>query len=72
MPGREARWWLACVSPAYPQVVSKLIPSGEILVFLEETLDGLETLSGPCVTACGLWMVAALKEQGAALEDQVH
>lgn len=72
VPGHEARWWLACISPAHPQVVSKLIPSGEILMFLEETLDGLESLSAPCATACGLWMVAALKEQGAALEDQVH
>ncbi|XP_006774625.1 PREDICTED: maestro heat-like repeat-containing protein family member 2B [Myotis davidii] len=59
------------ISSKIAKVVSKLIPSGEILVFLEETLDGLETLSGPCVTACGLWMVAALKEQGAALEDQL-
>ncbi|XP_070267512.1 maestro heat-like repeat-containing protein family member 2B [Myotis yumanensis] len=59
------------ISSKIAKVVSKLIPSGEILMFLEETLDGLETLSGPCATACGLWMVAALKEQGAALEDQL-
>ncbi|XP_036166748.1 maestro heat-like repeat-containing protein family member 2B [Myotis myotis] len=59
------------ISSKIAKVVSKLIPSGEILVFLEETLDGLETLSGPCATACGLWMVAVLKEQGAALEDQL-
>ncbi|XP_027987080.2 maestro heat-like repeat-containing protein family member 2B isoform X2 [Eptesicus fuscus] len=60
------------ISSKIAKVVSKLIPSGEILTFLEETLDGLESLSAPCSTACGLWMVAALKEQGAALEDQVH
>ncbi|XP_027987083.2 maestro heat-like repeat-containing protein family member 2B isoform X4 [Eptesicus fuscus] len=59
------------ISSKIAKVVSKLIPSGEILTFLEETLDGLESLSAPCSTACGLWMVAALKEQGAALEDQL-
>ena len=53
-------------------MVSKLIPSEEIVVFLEEILDGLETLSPSCTTACGMWMITALKEQGAALEDQVN
>lgn len=41
-------------------------------MFLEETLDGLETLNPTCTKACGIWMVAALKEQGAALEEQVN
>ena len=54
------------------QIVSKLIPSEEMLVFLEETLDGLESLNPPCTKACGVWMITALKEQGATLEDQVN
>lgn len=41
-------------------------------MFLGETLDGLESLNPTCTKACGIWMIAALKEQGAALEDQVN
>uniref|UniRef100_A0A452TND9 Maestro heat like repeat family member 2B n=1 Tax=Ursus maritimus TaxID=29073 RepID=A0A452TND9_URSMA len=43
----------------------------EILMFLEETLDGLESLNHTCIQACGTWMIAVLKEQGAALEEQL-
>lgn len=56
----------------YSQIASKFIPSEEIEVFLEETLDGLESLNPMCTKACGIWMIAALKEHGAALEDQVN
>ncbi|XP_036994401.2 maestro heat-like repeat-containing protein family member 2B [Artibeus jamaicensis] len=59
------------ISSKIAKMVSKLIPSEEIVVFLEEILDGLETLGPSCTTACGMWMVTALKEQGAALEDQL-
>nr|KAF6441519.1 maestro heat like repeat family member 2B [Rousettus aegyptiacus] len=59
------------ISSKIAKIVSKLIPNEEIIMFLEETLDGLETLNPPCVTACGIWMIAILKEQGAALEDQL-
>lgn len=41
-------------------------------MFLEETLDGLESLNHTCIQACGTWMIAVLKEQGAALEEQVN
>lgn len=41
-------------------------------MFLEETLDGLESLNPTCTKACGIWMITALKEQGATLEDQVN
>lgn len=61
-----------CIFLVCSQIVCKLIPSEEILTFLEETLDGLETLNPTCVIACGTWMIAALKEQGAALEEQVN
>lgn len=40
-------------------------------MFLEETLDGLESLNPMCMKACGIWMIAALKEHGASLEHQV-
>ncbi|XP_042851824.1 maestro heat-like repeat-containing protein family member 2B isoform X2 [Panthera tigris] len=59
------------ISSKIAKIVSKLIPNEEILMFLEETLDGLETLNPTCTKACGIWMVAALKEQGAALEEQL-
>ena len=41
-------------------------------MFLEETLDGLESLNPTCIQACGIWMIEVLKEQGAALEEQVN
>lgn len=70
---REEGWWLLTWVVLVPsQMVSKLIPSEELVVFLEEILDGLETLGPSCTTACGMWMITALKEQGAALEDQVN
>lgn len=53
----------------HSQIVSKLTPSEEILMFLEETVDGLGSLKPMCAKACGMWMITALKEQGAALED---
>ncbi|KAB1280893.1 Maestro heat-like repeat-containing protein family member 2B [Camelus dromedarius] len=59
------------ISSKIAKIVSKLIPSEEILMFLEETLDGLESLNPTCTKACGVWMIAALKEQGATLEDQL-
>nr|XP_005604350.1 maestro heat-like repeat-containing protein family member 2B isoform X1 [Equus caballus] len=59
------------ISSKIAKIVSKLLPSEEILMFLEETLDGLESLNPTCTKACGIWMIAALKEQGAALEDQL-
>ncbi|XP_019319806.2 maestro heat-like repeat-containing protein family member 2B isoform X2 [Panthera pardus] len=59
------------ISSKIAKIVSKLIPNEEILMFLEETLDGLETLNPTCTKACGIWMVAALKEQGVALEEQL-
>ncbi|XP_058420149.1 maestro heat-like repeat-containing protein family member 2B [Diceros bicornis minor] len=59
------------ISSKIAKIVSKLIPSEEILMFLEETLDGLESLNPMCTKACGIWMITALKEQGAALEDQL-
>ncbi|XP_016079611.1 PREDICTED: maestro heat-like repeat-containing protein family member 2B [Miniopterus natalensis] len=59
------------ISSKIAKIVSKLIPSEEILMFLEEALDGLETLNPTCTTACGIWMITVLKEQGAVLEDQL-
>uniref|UniRef100_A0A673T6Z3 Maestro heat like repeat family member 2B n=1 Tax=Suricata suricatta TaxID=37032 RepID=A0A673T6Z3_SURSU len=59
------------ISSKLAKIVSKLIPNEEILTFLEESLDGLETLNPNCTKACGIWMVTALKEQGAALEEQL-
>ncbi|OWK02238.1 hypothetical protein Celaphus_00018031, partial [Cervus elaphus hippelaphus] len=59
------------ISSKIAKIVSKLIPSEEMLMFLEETLDGLESLNPPCTKACGVWMITALKEQGATLEDQL-
>ncbi|XP_058536132.1 maestro heat-like repeat-containing protein family member 2B isoform X2 [Ochotona princeps] len=59
------------ISSKIAKIVSKFIPSEEIEVFLEETLDGLESLNPMCTKACGIWMIAALKEHGAALEDQL-
>lgn len=56
----------------YLQIICKFIPNEEIQAFLEETLDGLETLNPMCTKACGIWMIAALKEHGAVLEDQVN
>ncbi|KAL6041356.1 hypothetical protein STEG23_007472, partial [Scotinomys teguina] len=53
------------------KIVCKFIPKEEIQAFLEETLDGLETLNPMCTKACGIWMIAALKEHGAVLEDQL-
>lgn len=68
----EVRGWWQESFWVCSQIVSKLIPSEEMLMFLEETLDGLESLNPPCTKACGVWMIAALKEQGATLEDQVN
>ncbi|KAM8812636.1 maestro heat-like repeat-containing protein family member 2B [Rhynchonycteris naso] len=59
------------ISSKIAKIVSKLIPSEEILPFLEETLDGLETLNPTCTVACGTWMITVLKEHGVALEDQL-
>ncbi|XP_006167032.1 maestro heat-like repeat-containing protein family member 2B isoform X1 [Tupaia chinensis] len=59
------------ISSKIAKILSKFIPSEEIQVFLEETLDGLETLNPTCTKACGIWMISVLKEQGAALEDQL-
>ncbi|XP_021039449.1 maestro heat-like repeat-containing protein family member 2B isoform X2 [Mus caroli] len=59
------------ISSKIAKIVCKFIPSEEIQVFLEETLDGLETLDPRCTKACGIWMIAALKEHGALLEDQL-
>ncbi|KAK2495493.1 hypothetical protein MC885_006889 [Smutsia gigantea] len=59
------------ISSKIAKIVSKLIPNEEILMFLEETLDGLESLNPTYTKACGIWMITALKEQGAALEDQL-
>ncbi|XP_068390906.1 maestro heat-like repeat-containing protein family member 2B [Eschrichtius robustus] len=59
------------ISSKIAKIVSRLIPSEEMLMFLGETLDGLESLNPTCTKACGVWMIAALKEQGAALEDQL-
>ncbi|XP_057564439.1 maestro heat-like repeat-containing protein family member 2B [Hippopotamus amphibius kiboko] len=59
------------ISSKIAKIVSKLIPSEEMLLFLEETLDGLESLNPTCTQACGIWMVTALEEQGANLEDQL-
>uniref|UniRef100_A0A2K6FQP6 Maestro heat like repeat family member 2B n=1 Tax=Propithecus coquereli TaxID=379532 RepID=A0A2K6FQP6_PROCO len=59
------------VSSKIAKIVSKFIPNEEIQMFLEETLDGLESLNPTCTMACGIWMIAALKEQGVALEDQL-
>ncbi|KAK7804904.1 hypothetical protein U0070_027621 [Myodes glareolus] len=59
------------ISSKIAKIVCKFIPSEEIQAFLEETLDGLETLNPMCTKACGIWMIAALKEHGAVLEDQL-
>ncbi|XP_060039850.1 maestro heat-like repeat-containing protein family member 2B [Erinaceus europaeus] len=59
------------ISSKLAKIVSKLIPCEDIIMFLEETLDGLESLSPKCTRACGIWMTTALREHGAELEDQV-
>ncbi|KAG8518861.1 Maestro heat-like repeat-containing protein family member 2B, partial [Galemys pyrenaicus] len=59
------------ISAKIAKIVSKLIPSEEIQMFLEEILDGLESLNPTSARACGMWMITALKEHGAALEDQL-
>ncbi|ERE84606.1 HEAT repeat-containing protein 7B2, partial [Cricetulus griseus] len=59
------------ISSKIAKIVCKFIPNEEIQAFLEETLDGLETLNPMCTKACGIWMIAALKEHGAVLEDQL-
>ncbi|XP_012863847.2 maestro heat-like repeat-containing protein family member 2B [Echinops telfairi] len=59
------------ISSKLAKIVCKFIPSEEIRIFLEETLDGLETLNPTCTKACGIWMITALKEQGAGLEEQL-
>ncbi|XP_031216164.1 maestro heat-like repeat-containing protein family member 2B isoform X3 [Mastomys coucha] len=59
------------ISSKIAKIVCKFIPSEEIQAFLEETLDGLETLNPMCTKACGIWMISALKEHGALLEDQL-
>ncbi|XP_040613763.1 maestro heat-like repeat-containing protein family member 2B isoform X2 [Mesocricetus auratus] len=59
------------ISSKIAKIVCRFIPNEEIQAFLEETLDGLETLNPMCTKACGIWMIAALKEHGAGLEDQL-
>uniref|UniRef100_A0ABK0M1A3 Maestro heat-like repeat family member 2B n=1 Tax=Rattus norvegicus TaxID=10116 RepID=A0ABK0M1A3_RAT len=59
------------ISSKIAKIVCKFIPNEDIQAFLEETLDGLETLNPMCTRACGIWMIAALKEHGALLEDQL-
>ncbi|XP_033035344.1 maestro heat-like repeat-containing protein family member 2B isoform X2 [Trachypithecus francoisi] len=59
------------ISSKIAKIVSKFIPNEEILMFLEEMLDGLESLNPTCTKACGIWMITVLKEQEAALEDQL-
>nr|XP_018869057.3 maestro heat-like repeat-containing protein family member 2B isoform X3 [Gorilla gorilla gorilla] len=59
------------ISSKIAKIVSKFIPNEEILMFLEEMLDGLESLNPTCTKACGIWMITVLKQQGAALEDQL-
>ncbi|XP_021519702.1 maestro heat-like repeat-containing protein family member 2B [Meriones unguiculatus] len=59
------------ISSKIAKIVCKFIPNEEIQAFLEETLDGLETLNPMCTKACGIWMIAALKEHGALLEEQL-
>ncbi|XP_049625009.1 maestro heat-like repeat-containing protein family member 2B [Suncus etruscus] len=59
------------ISSKIAKILSKFIPNEEIQTFLEEVLDGLETLNLMCARACGIWMITVLKEQGATLEDQV-
>nr|XP_054540373.1 maestro heat-like repeat-containing protein family member 2B isoform X3 [Pan troglodytes] len=59
------------ISSKIAKIVSKFIPNEEILMFLEEMLDGLESLNPTCTKACGIWMITVLKQQGADLEDQV-
>ncbi|XP_051006863.1 maestro heat-like repeat-containing protein family member 2B [Acomys russatus] len=59
------------ISSKIAKIVCKVIPNEEIQVFLEETLDGLETLNPTCTKACGIWMITVLKEHGAVLEDQL-
>ncbi|XP_008582529.1 PREDICTED: maestro heat-like repeat-containing protein family member 2B [Galeopterus variegatus] len=59
------------ISSKIAKIVSKFIPSEEIQQFLEETLDGLESLNPMCTKACGIWMITALREHGADLEDQL-
>ncbi|KAM6156634.1 maestro heat-like repeat-containing protein family member 2B [Erethizon dorsatum] len=59
------------ISSKIAKIVCKFIPTDEIQMFLEETLDGLESLNPMCMKACGVWMIAALKEHGASLEHQL-
>ncbi|XP_008050720.1 maestro heat-like repeat-containing protein family member 2B [Carlito syrichta] len=59
------------LSSKIAKIVSKFIPNEEIQMFLEETLDGLESLNPMCTKACGIWMIAVLKEHGDALKDQL-
>ncbi|XP_063667328.1 maestro heat-like repeat-containing protein family member 2B isoform X4 [Pan troglodytes] len=59
------------ISSKIAKIVSKFIPNEEILMFLEEMLDGLESLNPTCTKACGIWMITVLKQQGADLEDQL-
>ncbi|XP_008840347.1 maestro heat-like repeat-containing protein family member 2B [Nannospalax galili] len=59
------------ISSKIAKIVCKFIPTEEIQTFLEEALDGLETLNPMCTKACGIWMIAALKEHGVSLEDQL-
>ncbi|VTJ76216.1 Hypothetical predicted protein [Marmota monax] len=59
------------ISAKIAKIACKFIPSEEILMFLEETLDGLESLDPSCTKACGIWMITTLREHGATLEDQL-
>ncbi|XP_004605640.2 maestro heat-like repeat-containing protein family member 2B [Sorex araneus] len=59
------------ISSKIAKTLSRFIPREEIQSFLEEILDGLETLNLMCSRACGIWMITVLKDQGATLEDQL-
>ncbi|XP_005386302.1 PREDICTED: maestro heat-like repeat-containing protein family member 2B isoform X1 [Chinchilla lanigera] len=59
------------ISSKIAKIVCRFIPAEDIQMFLEETLDGLESLNPMCMKACSIWMIAALKEHGASLEHQL-
>uniref|UniRef100_A0A8D2AYM2 Maestro heat like repeat family member 2B n=1 Tax=Sciurus vulgaris TaxID=55149 RepID=A0A8D2AYM2_SCIVU len=59
------------ISSKIAKIACRFIPNEEIQMFLEETLDGLESLDPSCTKACGIWMIITLREHGAALEDQL-
>ncbi|XP_074058647.1 maestro heat-like repeat-containing protein family member 2B isoform X2 [Macrotis lagotis] len=53
------------------KIISKYIPNEEIQGFLEESLNGMENLNPECSKASAVWVVAVLKEQGPALENEL-